>query len=74
MLFLSGSILAASAGEETSAGVPETGMPEEAPSADAEGVAGEKPGLLDGAPAAAALGFSEGGAAGGHGSAPWGGE
>ncbi len=64
MLFLSGPILATPAGEETSAGVPETGMPEEAPSGDAESVAGEKPGLLDGAPPAAAFGFGEGGAAG----------
>ncbi len=74
MLFLSGPILAAPAGEETSAGVPETGMSEEAPSGDAEGVAGEEPGLLDGAPAAAALGFGEGGAARGRGSAQWSGE
>ena len=74
MLFLSGPILAAPAGEETAAGVPETGMPEEAPSGDSEGVAGEEPGLLDGAPAAAALGLGEGGAAGDRSSAQWRGE
>ena len=65
MPFLQEAILATPAGWGSAVGVPETRLPEGPPSADAEGLAGKEPGLLDGVPSPPALGGGEGGGEGG---------
>ncbi len=65
MFLLYEAILAAPAGWGSSTGVQQAGVPEETPGRDAGGVAGKEPGLLEGAPAPAALGGGQGGEGGG---------